>query len=119
MLLGIGRWGGRAGTGGRGIYILVSKGGGLAPPERVLRGGGGAPYFRAKRGRIETNRSGGGGGVIRQKYGEEEDGGTMMKIMVRVVVVIPHTPPLPPHNLRATQMLRRTQKTLMIREDMG
>ena len=91
-----------------GIDILVSKGGGLAPPQRVLRGGEGTSYFRAMRGRIEANRSGGGGGVIRKHYREEEDGGTMMKIMVMVIVVIPRTPHLPPHNLRATQMLRRT-----------
>ena len=46
--------------GGGGIDILVSKGGGLAPPQRVLRGGEGASYFRAMRGRIEANRSRGG-----------------------------------------------------------
>ena len=43
----------------------------------------------------------------------------MTKIMVRIIVVIPHTPPLPPNNLRGTQTLQRTQKSLMIREEMG
>ena len=42
---------------GGGIDIIVSKGGGLAPPQRVLQGGEGASYFRAMRGRIEANRS--------------------------------------------------------------
>ena len=92
-----------------------------APPQRVLRGGGCAPYFRVTRGIIEANRSRGGGGgwLIQQKYGKEEDGGTMMEIMVRVIVVTPRTPTLPPHILRATQTLQRTRKVLMIREEMG
>ena len=54
----------------------MSEGGGLAPPQRVLRGGGGAPYFRITRGTIEANMSGGGGGdlkniMVRRRMGEQ------------------------------------------------
>ena len=73
MLLGTGWRGERVGTGG-GMNILVSKVGGLAPPQGVLQGVGGAPYFRGTRVRIEANRKEGGGEVIRRKYGKEEDG---------------------------------------------
>ena len=67
MLLGIVCWGVHAGTGG-GIDILLSKGRVLAPPQRVLRGGGGAPYFRVTRGIIEVNRIGGGGGDLKKLW---------------------------------------------------
>ena len=86
----------------------MSEGGGLEPPQRVLQGGRGSPYFRVTRGIIEANRSRGGGGVIQHKYDEEEYGGKMMNIMVRFIVIIPRNSPLPSHNLRENQMLKIT-----------